>query len=62
MKKEYEKGLRLFGPIGIPVLNIDPIDPMIFKYITIPEIDGVVLTTKECSIEGLSKCEFDRIR
>lgn len=62
MKKEYEKGLRLFGPIGIPGLNIDPIDPMIFKNITVPEIDGVVVTIKECAIEGLSKCEFDRIR
>ncbi|CAH2084851.1 unnamed protein product [Euphydryas editha] len=61
MKNEYETGLMAFGPTGIPELNVDPIDPMIFKNITVPVMEGISLIIKEGAIEGLKDCKFTRI-
>ncbi|XP_045449630.1 uncharacterized protein LOC123658232 [Melitaea cinxia] len=59
-KRGWENVLKVLGPTGIPEVNADPIDPMIFNNITITIVDGFSLTITDGTLTGFKDCKFDK--
>lgn len=60
LKKLYQKMLH-DGEKGITELDIPPLDPMVFKNISVNVLDAVTLTINDGVAKGLSKCIFKKI-
>lgn len=60
MGREWEKYFVAVGSAGVSELNAAPIDPMFFKQMAVPIVDGVTLTVKDGAIKGFKNCKIPR--
>ncbi|XP_052741060.1 uncharacterized protein LOC128198677 [Bicyclus anynana] len=53
----YESSLRKIGSVGIPEINMPPIDPYKITNVTVKVLDVVTVTMTDGVLRGLSKCK-----
>ncbi|XP_023934096.2 uncharacterized protein LOC112043064 [Bicyclus anynana] len=56
----FESSLRKIGSVGIPELNMPPIDPYKVTNMTIKVLEAIKLTMTDGVVKGISKCQIKK--
>ncbi|XP_052741100.1 uncharacterized protein LOC128198688 [Bicyclus anynana] len=57
----YTNALLNIGSVGIPEINMPPIEPLLFTNVTVKVLDVVTLTLTDGTVKGFSKCQVKKL-